>query len=256
MHHVLTQPLEIPLSKKQLKSMRKKERQFQVKPAPAPQPSAPAAPVSKIIYARVVNFKIPTGETMPSGAKKCQKGEGYGFASIDGINHYFHIAGCYRFSAKGCGKEKLTLVANCAGHSDELDGHPLLPEEDDTIIVISKGDGNRGKAIFKWAHKSQLEEVKAEIACALEYRVIQTLCRNGKVVKSDGEPTPVWQGNNPHAVCELFGKMKRERVPIGRSDLPTVLQLQAKLPWDSVWIPIELHQVKFLPSETAKYHKA
>ena len=206
----------------------------------------PVNQISKLIIGIVTFFKGPTGPETTHGTKKYLAGEGYGFARVDGVDHFFHSRNCYKFSPKANPKDKLKLIANCAGYSDEID-HYVPPLKVGTrIIVITSGNGEKGKAIFKFALESQLDGIKEIISNAPQYREVSLVYLNGKISGKDKPPVVLWEGNNPAEVIRRFGHTKPTSLDLGNSTVRTVSQLETKLPKEEDWSVIQPYEVRYL----------
>ena len=165
-------------------------------------------------------------------AKNIYPKEGYGFARIDAVDYFFHSQNCFKFSAKTNPKNKSELIANCAGHSEESYPHMPAPKIGARLIVITYGDGQKGKAISKFALESQLWEIKKLIEQAPRYRLVNFVYINGKLSKDKKPTEPIWEGNNPEeARRQWVESYDSDSLTVRSSTVKTCIQLETKLFW-------------------------
>ncbi len=121
------------------------------------------------------------------------------------------------------------------------------PKVGTRLIVIDKGNGEKGPAIFKFALEGQLADVKKMIAEAPRYRLVNLVYVNGQLAKDKGPVKPVWEGNNPEEVRNLWRYSdERTALTVRNSTFSTVLQLQTKQFGQSNWKDIRPYEIGHL----------
>ena len=188
--------------------------------------------------AMVKVFRAPTGPENIWQAKTYKKGEGFGFAEIDGVDYFFHISDCSAFQRVADPNDNLQLSVEPQRDRLRFADPPTIGEK---IVVLEVGPGKNGRpSILKWSFLKQKELLEKQLGEIRRWRFVEYISVGSKMGMS---PKIIWEGNNPEKIhLEMmlnWNSLKSSSETIRGVVCWTIRLFETKLPSEPTWQKIK-----------------